>query len=350
MIDAPAPETRRDPAERLFLEALDEAFAQAEGGGGTVCRLRLAGRLEIRLRVAGAPLAAALLPALAWVTAEPGPAPLEIRAFASQRLPPSPWQLEPRPRGEISGVSAGITAVFAGDVPALSVVDAFRARAWYWTPAPERLPAWELAAPLLRLLPSLLGSDSPTLAHAAAVGDGRRALLLVGRGGRGKSTSALAALGAGLELLGDDYILLETGGEPPRVAPLYASAKADGASLARLEAAGVRLALRTRDPSGKSVAELPRSARPAGNGVREVAAVVLPRIATGTGTPEPIAPGAALRALAPSSILQLPFAGATEFARFARVVRHVPAYELPVGPDLAQVGAALARLLAELPA
>lgn len=44
--------------------------------------------------------------------------------------------------------------------------------------------------------------------HAAAVGDERGALLVLGGTGRGKSTTAMAALAAGWQVLGDDLVIL----------------------------------------------------------------------------------------------------------------------------------------------
>ncbi len=348
-MNLPRRRSELDAAELRFLAALDESFLAAETQASTTRRLCLAGRLGIRLRIAGAGLASSLLPALRWlVDADRAELPrFEIRAFAGGRLPANPWRLDERSRGEISGgAGARIATVLVTEPPALSVVDRDRGIGWYWTASPDRLPAWELAAPFVRLLPLLLAEESVVLTHGGAVGDGRRALLLAGPGGTGKSTTSLAALSVGLEVLGDDYVLVDEAGGP-RVSQVFASAKADGASLAKLERAGIHLVSRGREANGKSVVELPERARPAGDGHRALAAIVLPRIAEGTGALVPISPARAVRALAPSSIFQLPFAGSAEFARLARVARAVPSFQLEVGPEIPAVGRALARALAE---
>jgi hypothetical protein len=77
-----------------------------------------------------------------------------------------------------------------------------------------------------------------------------------------------------------------------------------------------------------------------------LSAIVLPRRAPAGGEPEPATAAEALRDLAPSTILFLPHAGATgTFAALGRLVRRLPAYRLPLGPDLAEVAGRLGRVL-----
>ena len=71
------------------------------------------------------------------------------------------------------------------------------------------------------------------MVHAAAVGDESGGVLLVGRGGSGKSTTALSCLGTQVGYLADDYCLVEMV-EGPRVHSLYTSGKANRGSIARL--------------------------------------------------------------------------------------------------------------------
>ena len=58
------------------------------------------------------------------------------------------------------------------------------------------------------------------LLHAAAVGHGGTGVLVVGRGGRGKSTFAVSCLTEGLDFVSDDYTLLTASG-PLEAMPLY---------------------------------------------------------------------------------------------------------------------------------
>ena len=108
----------------------------------------------------------------------------------------------------------GLSAVdFDGSVATYSVADA------------AAVPVWDRGSPLRLILNLVVAAQGAP--HRARRGRGRPrgVVLLGGKGGSGKSTVALASLRAGLDYLGDDYVLL--GGSSPghRAFPLYRSAK-----------------------------------------------------------------------------------------------------------------------------
>src|ERR1019366_3211194 len=62
------------------------------------------------------------------------------------------------------------------------------------------------------------------LVHGAAIGSGGEAVLITGKGGLGKSTTAVSCLTQGLQYVGDDYLVVAL--DPsPRVHSLYSTAK-----------------------------------------------------------------------------------------------------------------------------
>ena len=63
-------------------------------------------------------------------------------------------------------------------------------------------------------------ANGKLLFHAAAVGTGGKGVLIVGRGGSGKSTFAVSCLAEGLDFVSDDYTLITAQG-PLRAMPLY---------------------------------------------------------------------------------------------------------------------------------
>ena len=77
--------------------------------------------------------------------------------------------------------------------PVLSVVDGTSRRGWYYVPLASGLPFYEKAAPMRMILHWFCESYGCTLVHAAAIGWRSRAVILAGRGGSGKSTTALLA-------------------------------------------------------------------------------------------------------------------------------------------------------------
>jgi hypothetical protein len=78
--------------------------------------------------------------------------------------------------------------------------------------------------PLAEIFAAWFPTQGLVLLHAAAVGDDEGAVLLVGNGGSGKSTTAVMCSRAGIGFLADDFCLLEPG-PPPRVHSIYRSAK-----------------------------------------------------------------------------------------------------------------------------
>ncbi len=78
----------------------------------------------------------------------------------------------------------------------------------------------------------------------------------------------------------------------------------------------------------------------------DLRAIVIPRRTTAqTAVLSPAPRGAALAALAPSTILQLPAAGAETLERLTELVRNVPTYFLDVGTELSAIGPAIKPLL-----
>jgi hypothetical protein len=181
--------------------------------------------------------------------------------------------------------------------------------------------------------------------HAGAVGVGSRGVLLAGPGHSGKSTLAATCVQAGMAFLGDDYLLLNAGA-PPVAHALYATARVDRRSLARLS----DIASAVTDPGNreeKVLLDLHALYPDRLRSTLSLEAVVIPRLAgDGPAALHPIAAGAALRALAPSTIFQAPDGGAPALRVVADLARSVPAFELRTGKDLRDAPERIGSLLA----
>ena len=174
------------------------------------------------------------------------------------------------------------------------------------------------------------------MVHAGAVGDGERCVLLVGAGGAGKSTSTLACLGSGLQVLGDDYCLLQSPGAPtaaPTQGPIaygmYRYAKLDERSLALLPAMRERvIGLAWR---GKWLVDL---------GITEANALSVAAVCEVVQDPssptrvEPLSRMEALRALAPSTLFQQRLWERETWEALTATIRFVPTFRLLVNDPL----------------
>jgi hypothetical protein len=239
-------------------------------------------------------------------------------------------------------------AVFQGEINALNLIDAERGQAVYWLEDAAAIPYWETGTPLRLLLHWWLSRGPVQLIHGGAVGLPRGGVLLVGRGGSGKSTAAAACLDSPLRYAGDDYVLVRA--EPqPYVYSLYNTAKLEPANLRRFPALLPALANADRLDTEKGLAFLWEHFPDRLALGFPVRAVLLPRFGGGPGTRlRPATPGEALLAAAPTTIFQNRRTGREVFEQAASLVRRAPAYVLETGTDLAHIPRVILRLLEEL--
>jgi hypothetical protein len=335
-----------------WIAALRRAAADAREAAGHVdFGIDFAGR-TVRIRLSPPDLRPFLRP-LAGVEGENGgPVTIEVWDVAAcgVRPPSLPREaLQADGRGEIRWLVSPTTAgAWQETGPMLLAWDAEAETVSGWIGASARLPAWERAAPLRVALNWVLRGPRRALAHAAAVGraGGGLGLLIAGPGGSGKSTTALSWLLAGGDFAGDDYVLVDLDGAGgPSAGPIYATAKADGTAIELLPELAGPAAVGVDEYAGKSILDVRKLRPDQPAGPITLGAVVVPRV-TGGRQPDvrPIAAAAMLKALAPSSMLQLP-GEAGGLAVLAALVRDLPCFELDLARDASANVDALERLL-----
>jgi hypothetical protein len=356
-----------------YLERMEERFeraAAATGGAGEL-DLEMAG-VRLRLRYAGEPLRTALLSPFEHLAASsPGDPALTISLFDSATSgvePPAPlW--EPlaaapgtNPVARLSSERACVLA--AAGSRALTAAAPAAGIAVFHLPDAGAVPASERAVPIREALQMTMAPRGRPMVHAGAVGRGGRGVLLVGRGGSGKSTLALSCALAGLEIVADDYVLLEP--DSPMAHAMQSTAKLTEDSAERLGVPAAALDPAGFEPTlegpGKALVDI-RALAP-GRLMRqlEIGAIVAPTLKPsqpahiagrgGFGAVEaalrPVSAAEGLLAVGPSTIMQSCFGGASSLATLADLVRRVPSYALELSPDPAANAAAIDRLVAEL--
>lgn len=312
------------------------------------------GGFPVRLRFAGPALVSFLTPALAHLAARPVSSPaLTVCLWDSvstrTAMPSPPWQADDyRERGEIRGFNnERIRTAFQMGSNALSMVDLEKNLALFWIRSAEQVPFWETGAPLLSIFHFWMGQQGIQLIHAGAVGMPDGGVLLAGRGGSGKSTTALSCLDSELFFAGDDYCLLAS--EPvPTVYSMYSTGKKDPKDIQRLPFLISAIGNRARLDTEKAVYFLhehfPKKILPS----FPLRAIATPRL---TGEPDTTfketSPREVLTALAPSTIFQLPGAGQEALRMMRNTVRQVRCYYLNLGTDMAQIPGVIFKLLRE---
>jgi hypothetical protein len=280
------------------------------------------------------PLGKRLLRSLAHLRVDDhGPSSLEVIVCEGRQLGRDPYRMfgpatSPSGRAVVVRSNGSLCRFDPGD-GILNVLDRARRRALFWAADQETLPYWEEHAPFRHIFGWWLEVEGFTVAHAAGVGTSDAGAIVVGASGSGKSTVAMSCLGSGLRVSGDDYQLLQTDGEPHTFS-LY--------SCVKLELDGVawfpRMAGSAEMVGGKArvfLSEVWPDVLIRGFPIR---AVLVPKITGGTSRLVPISRGAALTALAPSSILQLHAVQGDPLGAMARIVSNAHTFRLELGNDM----------------
>jgi hypothetical protein len=355
------PEGSREPSALDDLRLGFEAAAESHGGPCEYS-FRLAG-MPVRLRFAGRELAERLTRAFGHLEAPAGTRPAltisvwESAASGAPRpsLAPDPGHAEPRPDPTNPGPSYSratddFEALFQPTPDLLSVLSRpDSTSAWFWIADSTRLPHWDAATPFRHLLSWWLGASGIQQVHAGAVGTDAGGVLLVGKGGSGKSTTCLSVLGHDLlHYAGDDYVAVAMDGEP-WVHSLYGSGKIDPDNIDRLP--HLRPIISNADRLDREKAVVFADDFVSGSAVAgfPLRAILIPRIVDRPDSRVvPTSAAAAVTALAPSTMLQLHPPQADGLGRIRRVAAVVPAFVLELGADVAAVPGVIRRLLDDL--
>jgi hypothetical protein len=335
-----------------YFEAVQAAYHTAEARvGGGVARVYRVARHGVRLRFAGRALIGSITPALEHLatgddceSSDSLTVCLFDSASTDTALPPMPWSTRYQDRrGDVVDFCderfvfghyqwSGIVTLF----------DRRRRRALFWINDGADLPYHERGAPLLMSLQGWLGLHGVQLLHAGAVGTPQGGVLLAGRSGAGKSTTALACVVAGLSYAGDDYCAIAAHPRP-MAHSLYNSAKLNWADLHRFP-------------------QLPDVARRAGDEkalvflqalYRErivdrlpIKAVLMPSVGRGPDCElEPLHRAEALRPMVSSTIAQVPGSNGAVLTTTAAFMRQLPCYRLRIGSDMQRIAARIDRLV-----
>jgi hypothetical protein len=314
---------------------------------------RIAGK-ALRLRFAGDALIDRVTAALAHARVEDAAEPelvvdlWDSESTCQSNLRPA-WPPEAYVQhGAIAGFfDDDLQVAYSHGSGAITAVLPHSDRAIFWLSSAERFTDVDSGSPLRTLLHLWLSRSGLQLQHSAALGNPDGCVLIVGAGGAGKSSTALACLDSGLGHIADDYCVLEPG-DPPRVHMLYSSIKIKPDTVERVGLDPALIANPDRAPEEKAIVFLAEHRPERLVADAPVKAVAVPVI---TGRPDTRVagrlPGArALRELAPSTIFQLPGHGERAVRSMGDVVRAVPSYALEVGTDPGQVAGALRGLLA----
>lgn len=336
-----------------FFNAVYQKYEKAEAAcGGCADRYYCIAGFAVRLRFAGGALLPYITPALAHLATGPvGEPALTVCLWDSDStntaMPPPPWQADDyREGGEIRGfVDERIHTIVQVGVNALSLLDRERNLGIYWVKTAKQIPYYESGAPLRAIFHLWMSQRGIQLIHAGAVGLPSGGVLLVGKGGSGKSTTALACLNSELFYASDDYCLLAHH-PTPTVFSIYSTGKKNADDVGRLPFLVSTISNPDRLGTEKAVYLLSESFPDKLLPSFPLRAILIPRLSGGRETAlKPASPAAGLAALAPSTIFQLPGDRKEAFQTMGQLVRQVPCYQLNLGTDTWRIPEVILDLL-----
>jgi GT2 family glycosyltransferase len=345
---------RSEEEQRGFYTAVVDRALEAQAQAGATTRLIELAGIRIRLVFAGQRLLDEFMGALAhlelvdWVGATDATFHLwDTESTGVAMLPPPLPSESFTDRGDLWGFSSfRYRSAFHWSEYSVCVFDSETQIGAYWVDRTSNLPYWARSSPMRTLFHWLMERHGRQLLHAAAIGTDAGGVLIVGKGGVGKSTTSLSSLVRGLRFAGDDYVVV--GFDPePTVWSLYCTAKVTPQQLAAFpdlepladpigpgdEKAVIRL---YPDHAERFARSLP------------LRWLVTPRFGEGPETRfEPISQVALHQAAAFTTLLQLPHAGATTHAFVARLIDALPGAQMTLGSDVSAVPGAIVRLIEE---
>jgi hypothetical protein len=307
--------------------------------------------MPIRLRFAGAAMVERLAGSFSHLAAPDvgeDALILDVWDSASTGVNGPPVLGEPDGTDSVSPIhyfdEGGVRALSRWDT--LSVLDYDSRHAWFWTADPAELRSWDWASPFRAILHWWLGHHGILQVHGGAVGVAEGGVMVVGRGGSGKSTTTLACLSSGLRYAGDDFVGMVVEPEP-WVHSLYSSGKLEPHHLARFPSLQSAVANPVRSAEDKVIVFAADAAPGVPIAGFPLRAVLVPRVVA--VEPEtrlvPTSPAAALAALAPSTIFQLHPPQPDGLAKMARLVQTVPCFSAELGSDVSRIPEAILRFL-----
>lgn len=356
------PKEHTDPI--AFFQTSYQMFQKAEQiTGNSIERFYDVGGESICLRFAGPSLVPYITAALEHLSEKASTAPsLTVCIWddvsTQTQMPPPPWlgyslynpNGNPRSiytrRGDVLGYNnPRIYTAYNWGANVLSILDKKQNLALHWTHNARQLPSYETTAPLRQILHWWGNHHERQLIHGGAVGTSEGGVLLAGKGGTGKSTTALTCLNSDMAYVSDDYCLITT--KPiPYAYSIYSSAKLNKEDLQRNSHLMPAMSTMNCIDTEKAVFFLHphfENKIVAGFPVR---AILLPRI---TGGPEtaikPASPMEGLKALSLSTISQLARAGDTSLKIMKQLVDQVPCYFLELGTNFSKIPTVILNLL-----
>jgi hypothetical protein len=348
---------QKTEAEQVdFFNVCYERFKKAKDSVGESSHFYRIGGTTVRLLFAGNHMVPYLTPALEHLRIPEVDTPdVTLCIWDSESTntkmvpPPVKWDCF-TDRGDIWGFnSRRIKTAFHWIECSLNLMDLETCTGIYWVQTADTLPYWVHASPLRTLFHWWMEKNGCQLLHSAAVGTEQGAVLITGKGGIGKSTTALCCLQSGLYYLADDYVITRLEPEP-LVYSLYSTAKLDADHVSNFPYLKRFVKNPDKLDQEKAVMFLYPHLKEQIVPEMPLKAILTPRVNSGDKTAtSPVSRLTMERALSFTTMSQLPCVGRHTHDFVSELSAALPSYVLELGRDLQGIPSAISDFLAAMP-
>lgn len=345
---------REDPLYPEYFDAVYNSWLNAcVAVDGEVNKYFRINGFTIRLTFCGQGLIPDIMPALEHLACRQAPdSDLTICLWDSTttrtKIPAIPWKINDQAiSGEIwTYDDENLMIVYQPANNTIILLNKKRNLGIYWVCDASAIPYHDQASPLRLIFQRWMRTRQCQVVHAGAVGFPYGGVLLVGKGGSGKSTTTLNCLNSELSYVGDDYCLI-TDNPYPYVYSLYNTGKLNAQDIDRFPSLKPALSDHWQLNGEKPLYFFNRSFPEKMSAGFPVHAILIPEITGLVNTKiKRVSPAKGFLALAPTTIFQVPRAEQQDVNRYLdRFVRKVPNYILELGSDLSKIPGLIIDLL-----
>ena len=206
-----------------------------------------------------------------------------------------------------------------------------------------------LSSPFFKLIALWASKQSLNILHAGCVSVNNKGVLIVGRSGKGKSSTSVQCAIDGLDYLSDDYILIDDTGEKTIAYSIFNSGKLKLNHIERFNKIQSSISIGNLDQNNKPLLFLSTIFKEQIKRSTEIKAIIVPNITSSVSANYyRISSLEALKALAPSTLVQLRINGLNELKSLADLTRKFPNFCLELGSDFEDISFKVKKIIEEI--
>jgi hypothetical protein len=206
-----------------------------------------------------------------------------------------------------------------------------------------------LSSPFFKLIALWASKQKLNILHAGCVSLNNKGALIVGRSGKGKSSTSVQCLIDGLDYLSDDYILIDDSGEKTIAYSIFNTGKLKLNHIEKFNKIQSSFKIGNLDKNNKPLLFLSTLFKEQIKRSTEIKAIIVPNITSNRSADYyRISSVEALKALAPSTLVQLRINGLNELKSLADLTRKFPNYCVELGSDFEDISLKVKRIIEEV--